>query len=81
MQNFLVFQIDSQTNYLSKKKLKQKFKEIFTEKYLIEIIKTSLEDDPERKAKKFSFEHKLEPFYKKINKIIYRNINLQYKRL
>ena len=79
LQNFPELQIDSQTNYLSKKKLKQKFKEIITEKYLIEIVKTSIEDDPERKTIKFSFEHKLEPFYEKINTIIYRNINLQFK--
>lgn len=69
---------DSQQYYLSKKKLKQNFKKIFTEKYLLEIVRTSLEVDPERKSRKFAFEYKLEPFYKKINKIIYRNIDQQF---
>lgn len=78
LQKYPEFHIDSQQLYLSKKKFKQKFKEIFTENYLIEIVRTSLEDDPERKSIKFAFEHKLEPFYKKINKIIYRNIDQQF---
>ena len=75
LHNFPEFKIDKQTQYLSYKKLKQKFKEIFTERYLIEIIKTSLKDDPERNIIKFEFENKLEPFYKKINNVIYRNMN------
>ncbi|KKN14906.1 hypothetical protein LCGC14_0991450 [marine sediment metagenome] len=42
------------------------------------LIAYSIKRDPERRGQKFPFENKLEPFYKKINNYIYRNINTQF---
>ncbi|MFW9972676.1 MAG: hypothetical protein ACFFDF_20995 [Candidatus Odinarchaeota archaeon] len=70
--------IDGEHPYPNKRKFKQKFKEVFTEKYIVTIIKNALEIDPDRKGEKFAFENKLTPFYDSINQYIYRNDILRY---
>ncbi len=70
--------IDENPQYPSKKKFKQKFKKIFTENFIILLIKNALETDPERRGDKFAFEIKLSPFYKSINQYIHRNDIIRY---
>ena len=81
--NFLIkaypeIMIDENPQYPSKMKFKQKFKKIFTENYIILLIKNALETDPERKGDKFAFETKLSPFYTSINQYIHRNVIIRY---
>lgn len=70
--------VSNNHQYPDKNKFEPIFKKIFTENYLLEIIKDSLENDPKRKGRKFSFEIKLKPFYESINKYMYRNDVIQY---
>lgn len=66
------------SQYPNRMKFKQKFKKIFTENYLILLIKKALETDPERKGDKFAFETKISPFYASINQYIHRNDIIRY---
>ena len=69
---------DKNHQHPNKKKFKQKFKKIFTENYLILLIKKALETDPDRKGDKFAFETKMSPFYTTINQYIHRNDIVRY---
>lgn len=64
--------------HINKRRFEKTFKKIFTENYLILVIKEKIEEDPERKNEKFAFEEKLKPFYSAIDQFRLRNQKIQY---
>jgi len=63
---------------ISREKLIKKFKKIFTENYIIPILRDYIKVDSKKQRRTFPFEEKLKPFYKRIDEYRLRNPKIQF---